>query len=306
MGVDATTADWLLDGDPAIRWQTMCDLLDGTPTAVAKERATVATTGWGRRLLDEQDPEGTWAQGIYSPKWVSTTYTLLLLRRLGLPPDDRDGRRGCRTLWDRIIVDGGVTWANTTAMPDVCVTAMFLALDHYFDNRDPRRDTATAWMLDQQLPDGGWNCSANRSGSTHGSFHTTISVLEALADIGDPAHEEAARRGREFFLDHRMYRSHRTGEVAHPSFTRLSFPPRWYYDILRGLDHFRLVDAPHDDRLDDALEVLVSKRRTDGRWPVQNKHQGLVWFDMETGRRPSRWNTLRALRVLAWCRPGGP
>ena len=294
------TLDWLLDGDPAIRWQTQRDLLDRAASTVKRERAKVATIGWGRRLLDEQDPEGTWAQGVYSPKWVSTTYTLLLLRRLGLPPTNRFGKRGCRALWDRIIVDGGVTWENTTVMPDVCVNAMFLTLDFYFDNRDSRRETAIDWMFEQQLADGGWNCQALRSGSRHSSYHTTIQVLEALAEIGDPAHDEAAARGREFFLAHRLFKSHRTGEVSHPSFTKFSFPPRWYYDVLRGLDHFQSVAAPYDVRLDDAIELLHSKQRKDGRWPVQNKHTGRVWFDMESGREPSRWNTLRALRVLKW------
>jgi hypothetical protein len=300
MDSDTELIGWLLEGDPAIRWQTRHDLMDRAPAAVHRERARVATTGWGRRLLDEQDAEGTWARSVYSPKWISTTYTLLLLRRLGLPPQDPDGRRGCRALWSRIIVDGGVTWSNTTVMPDVCVTAMFLTLDYYFDNRDRRREAALAWMLEQQLDDGGWNCDARRTGSEHGSYDTTISVLEALEEIGDPAHEPAAARGREFFLRHRMYKSHRTGAVSRRSYTMLSFPPRWHYDVLRGLDYFRLVNAPYDDRLDDALELLVSKRRKDGRWPVQNKHAGRVWFDMETGRQASRWNTLRALRVLRW------
>jgi hypothetical protein len=298
VGLDAAVADWLLDGDPAIRWQVMRDLLPTTASSVASERAAVATSGWGRRLLDEQDPEGTWAQGIYSPKWTSTTYTLLLLRSLGLDPRHPDGRRGCTVLWDRVEVDGGITWSRSTLRPDVCVTAMFIALAAYFELADPRRDTALTWLLDQQLPDGGWNCSANRSGATHSSFHTTISVLEALAEVGEPALDEPASRGRKFFLEHRLYRSHRTGEVVHPSFTKLSFPTRWHYDVLRGLDHFRLVDAPSDERLDDALGLLVSKRRKDGTWPAQNKHPGLVWFDMERGGQPSRWNTLRALRVL--------
>lgn len=300
MDLDVTLIDWLLEGDAAIRWQVMEGLLDRAPATVQRERAKVATEGWGKRLLDEQDPEGTWANGVYSPKWVSTTYTLLLLRRLGISPRNPDARRGCRTLWERIIVDGGVTWENTTVMPDICVNAMFLALDYYFGNRDPRREDAVVWMLDEQLDDGGWNCQANRSGADHSSYHTTISVLEALAEIDDRAHEPAADRGREFLLAHRLYKSHRTGEVSHPSFTKFSFPPRWYYDVLRGLDYFQSVDAPHDERFDDALELLAAKRRKDGKWPVQNKHAGRVWFDMETGRQPSRWNTLRALRVLRW------
>ncbi len=127
-----------------------------------------------------------------------------------------------------------------------------------------------------------------------------MTVLETLAQIDNPEHDDAARRGREFFLEHRLYKSHRTGEIVHPSFTRFSFPPRWFYDVLRGLEYFASVRAPHDERLDDALELLRSKQRKDGKWPVQNKHSGRVWFDMETGREPSRWNTLRALRVLRW------
>jgi hypothetical protein len=301
MDIDSSVVDWLLEGDSAIRWQTMRDLLDRNPSTVRGERARVATTGWGKRLLDEQDPEGTWAQGsIYGPKWISTHYTLLLLRRLGFPPANPAGRRACLALWNSVDVDGGITWSTSTVMPDACVSAMFVTLDYYFDNRDPRRDDVVAWLRDQQLGDGGWNCQANRRRVNHSSFHTTMTVLETLAQIGNPEHDDAARRGWEFFLEHRLYKSHRTGEIVHPSFTRFSFPPRWFYDVLRGLEYSASVRAPHDERLDDALELLRSKQRKDGKWPVQNKHSGRVWFDMETGREPSRWNTLRALRVLRW------
>jgi hypothetical protein len=301
MDIDSVVVDWLLDGDPAIRWRTMQDLLDRAPGAVHRERARVATAGWGKRLLDEQDPEGTWANGsTYGPKWISTHYTLLLLRRLGLPPDNSAGRRACRALWSSVDVDGGITWPTSTVMPDVCVSAMFVTLDHYFDIRDPRRDEVVAWLREQQLVDGGWNCQATRRRVRHSSFHTTMTVLETLEQIDDREHDDAARRGREFFLEHRLYKSHHTGEIVHPSFTKFSFPPRWFYDVLRGLEYFASVKAPHDERLDDALDLLRSKQRKDGKWPVQNKHSGRVWFDMETGRRPSRWNTLRALRVLRW------
>ena len=182
---------------------------------------------------------------------------------------------------------------------------MFVALAVYFRCEDDQIDGVVSWTLDQQLEDGGWNCRTLRSGSNHGSYHTTITVLEMIAELQangyhDPSLEAAAQRGREFFLAHRMYRSHRTGEVSHPTFTKLSFPPRWHYDVLRGLDYFQAEGVRSDERLGDAIELLEGKRRKDGRWPVQHKHAGRVWFDMETGRRPSRWNTLRALRVLRW------
>lgn len=290
--------DWLLDGDPSIRWQVMQDLLDRAPSTFARERAKVATSGWGKRLLDEQDPEGTWAHGIYSRKWVSTTYTLLLLWRMGLPGTNRAARRGCARLWDAMIVDGGITSPTATSQPDTCISAFWLLLAAYYGHNDDRIPAVIDWVLDSQLADGGWNCDTIRTGSSHGSFHTTIQVLEALTEM--EAHGDAAARGREFLLDHHLYRSHRTGEIANRAFTMLSFPPRWHYDVLRALEHFRLVDAPVDERLDDALDLLRSKQRKDGRWPVQNKHGGLVWFDMESGREPSRWNTLRATRVLRW------
>ncbi len=290
--------EWLLDGDAAIRWQVMQDLLDRAPSTVDRERAKVATTGWGKRLLDHQDPEGTWAHGIYGRKWVSTTYTLLLLRRLGLRGTNRAAQRGCARLWEAMVVDGGITSPTATTPPDTCISAFWLLLAAYYNHHDDRIPAVTDWVLESQLDDGGWNCETIRTGSNHSSFHTTIQVLEALQEMG--GHEDAASRGREFLLEHRLYRSHRTGEVVNKAFTMLSFPPRWHYDVLRALEHFRVADAPVDSRLDDALDLLRSKQRKDCRWPVQNKHGGLVWFDMESGREPSRWNTLRAMRVLRW------
>ncbi|MGD2060116.1 MAG: hypothetical protein PVF87_04560, partial [Acidimicrobiia bacterium] len=180
----------------------------------------------------------------------------------------------------------------------------YVCLATYFGYEDPRIAEAVAWLLDNQLEDGGWNCRSPRFGDRHSSFHTTISVLEAFAEIerSTPPAEVglAAQRGREFLLAHRLYRSHRTGEVADPVLTRLSFPPRWHYDLLRGLDHLQAVNAPWDERCQDAIDLLVSKRRKDGAWPLQHRHTGRVWLDMEKQGGPSRWNTLRALRVLRW------
>ncbi len=303
---DPTIVAWLLEGDPAIVWQTLRDLTDAAPEVVDHERTLVATTGWGAALLARQDDDGTWGGGLYGPKWISTTYTLLLLRRLGLDPTEPRAGRGVERIWDGArYFDGGLTPAASINAPEACATSMYLALAFYFDVQHPAVGPAFDWLLANQLPDGGWNCRAVRFDDRHSSFHTSILALEALAeaDRREPGRADIAAAmagGREFFLQHRLYRSHRTGTIANPVFTRLSFPPRWHYDILRGLDHFATTGSPHDDRFLDALDVLIRKRRGDGTWPVQNKHAGRVWFDMEASGRSSRWNTLRALRVLRW------
>ena len=168
----------------------------------------------------------------------------------------------------------------------------------------PRIDRLVEWLLDQQMADGGWNCERNRSGAVHGSFHTSITVLEALLErsrrVPDARLGEAAARGRSFFLDHRLYHSHRTGEVVDRVFTMFSFPPRWHFDALRGLDYFQAAGAPRHPALEDAIGLVHRRRRDDGTWPLQHVHRNRVWFTMERGGQPSRWNTLRALRVLEW------
>jgi hypothetical protein len=300
------TIDWLLAGDASVRWQTKRDLLDQQSNLYETDRTDVATTGWGRRLLEYQDPEGSWAGGLYSPKWTSTTYTLLSLRTCGLMPGHPAALRGVELLWGGArYFDGGLTPATSIDHPEACITSMYVALAKYFGFEDCRVGTALDWLLAVQLDDGGWNCRTVRFGERHGSFHTSISALEALAEAhrAEPTRADittAMERGRTFFLDHRLFKSHRYGTIADPVFTRLSFPPRWHYDILRGLDHFAATDSPGDERYGDALDVLARRRRKDGTWPLQHKHAGSVWFDMEDPGGPSRWNTLRALRVLRW------
>ena len=300
------TIDWLLAGDASIRWQTRRDLLDQPPDIYEADRAEVARTGWARQLLDRQDPEGTWAGGLYSPKWTSTTYTLLLLRLCGIVPGDARVLRGVELLWSGAhYFDGGLTAAATIAKPEACITSMYVALAKYFGFDDPRVEAAIGWLLVNQLDDGGWNCRTVRFEERHGSFHTSISALEALAEVHsvEPDRAEvidAMKRGREFFLDHRLFKSHRRDTIADPVFLRLSFPPQWHYDILRGLDHFAAMDSPGDERYGDALALLVRSQRKDGTWPLQRKHAGKVFFDMERTGGPSRWNTPRALRVLRW------
>lgn len=297
---------WLLDGDAAVRWQVLADLLDRPEEEVAAERARVATTGWGARLLAEQDADGSWAGALYSPKWTSTTYTLLLLRQLGLPADDERARAGCLVLLDGASwYGGGVTFAKTVREPETCITAIVVSLAAAFGVRDSRVEAALAWLLEQQLADGGWNCDTVRRGSRHGSFNTTILALEALqaraeAAGPDAVADAAAARGREFFAAHGLYCSHRTGRVVDPAYTRMVFPPGWHHDLLRGLDHFRAARAPTDPRLGEAVQRLLARRRPDGRWAGHARYPGRYWFELERAGRPMRITTLQALRVLRW------
>ncbi len=306
---------WLLDGDPAICWQALRDLAGAGERTVEHERRKVARDGWGARLLARQDPEGTWAGslssdgGLYSPKWISTTYTMLMLRDFGLSPSTRRARKACKLLLaGGLQRDGGInygTWAKWTGRSETCVTGMVLSILSYFEYEDPRLDIVASHLLEQQMPDGGWNCR-RPYGATHGSVHTTISALEGLRHY--QLHRgrrlqhvrTAQHRGREFLLVHRLFRSHRTGKVIKSEFTRFSFPPRWHYDILRALDYFQAVNAPRDPRLTEAIDIVRSNQRQDGRWSLQHSHKGKTYFNLERLGAPSRWNTLRALRVLNW------
>jgi hypothetical protein len=297
--------EWLLAGDPSIRWQTLEHL--GAPAEeVEAERSRVATEGWGAQLLAHQDPEGTWAHGLYSPKWVSTTYTMLLLRDLGLPPSHPQAQRACAVMLDAAVGPDSVDpvgWASET-----CISGLVLSILSAFRVDDARVDRFVDHLLGEQMADGGWNCRYRR-GAHHASMNTTILALEGLLRYERhrarqarklTAVREAQRRAHEFLFVHHLYRSHRTGQVIQPTYRKLAFPPQWHYDVLRALDHLRDAGAPRDARLADAVDVVRGKQKPDGRWVLEHRYRARDWFQMETVGRPSRWNTLRALRVLAW------
>jgi len=300
--------DWLLEGDPAVRWQVLADLLDAPVAEVDAARAEVAEQGWGSALLALQDPDGGWAHSLYSPKYTSTTYTLLLLQRLGLPPGDERTLTGVRRLWDgATFTDGGLTLARSIGLPEACITSMLVGLASGFGLRDPRVPVAVDWLVRAQLPDGGWNCRSVRDGSRHGSFHTTILALEGLLAYGRTGGavpvEEPMAHGRRFLLEHRLCRSHRCGEVVDPRYLRMPFPPGWHYDVVRALEHFREAGASPDPRMQDGVDAIERLRLADGRWPRHVPYSGKYWFTLEPAG-PSRLATLRALRLQRWWQAG--
>ena len=320
--MDESVLNWLMEGDPAIRWQVLRDLIGAERRAVEAERQKVAVSGWGAQLLALQEPSGRWGGGIYSPKWISTHYTLFTLRQLGLPPEDLQAKKACELLLESgFSEDGGINYFRKSyKYSETCITGMLLNMLAYFHFKDERLEHISAHLVRQQMEDGGWNCESYR-GAMHSSFHTTMSVLEGLeayqvlkgeASSGSEiavAKEKAQRQGHEFLLAHRLFRSHRTGEVIDERMLRFPFPPRWRYDVLRALDYFQgLGDGRmligKDERMSEAIEVIRKKRMPDGRWPAHAGMSGRVYFEMEKAGQPGRWSTLRALRVLRWWEAG--
>jgi hypothetical protein len=300
---------WLLDSDPSIRWQVMRDLMDEPNEVVAGERSRVAFEGWGSRLLDLQEPDGQWGGGTFRPLWTSTFYTLLLLWDLGLDPTSERARQAIGLVRD-------CTWGPYfddapffEGEGEPCINGRVLALGAYFGEAS---DRLVDRLLHEQLEDGGWNCEAPPS--KRSSFHTTICVLEGFLEYekargATTAVKDARLRGQEYLLERSMFRSLSTGRVIDPDrktgdrcrWTQFSFPTRWHYDVLWGLDYLRRAGVDPDQRVAEAIDLVEKKRDGYGQWPLENPHAGEVHFDMEDGAgEPSRWNTLRALRVLDW------
>ena len=295
--------NWLLEGDVAIQYQVQRDLL-GSERPDLQQR--IATEGWGARFLQARQPNGHWGRGFYQPKWISTHYSLLDLRHLCLPADHPLPAESISIiLRENKSEDGGINPARSIEHSDVCINGMVLNYGCYFGVPQEPLHSIVDFLITQHMPDGGFNCRSNRSGAVHSSLHTTISVLEGIWEYKIRGYtyrldklEEMAAAAREFILQHQLFLSDRTGEIIDKRFLMLSFPSRWRYDILRALDYFQAAGIPFDSRMQPALDVLLHKRRKDNTWPVQAKHAGQTHFDMEQTGRPSRWNTLRALRVL--------
>jgi len=310
---NSAVIQWLLDTDPAIRWQVMRDLTDAPAEEIAAERAKVATAGWGARLLALQGSDGRWGGAAWNWGWTSTMHVLMLLRDFGLDPTGDEAQRAVGLVRDR------VTWRGCgppecddnpffAGELEPCINGQVGAVGAYFG-----QDVSgiVARLLGEQLPDGGWNCEAE-NGSTRSSFNTTICVLEALLEYelaggSSPAVTAARLRGQEYLLERRLFRRKSTGEVivqdrkGGAAFTRFAFPTWWHYDVLRGLEYLRRAGVAPDDRMAEAIDLVASKRDGDGRWPLEVQYPGPMSVEIDGGEgRPSRWNTLRALQVLDW------
>ncbi|HTS62641.1 MAG TPA: hypothetical protein VMH28_11500 [Candidatus Acidoferrales bacterium] len=312
-----TVLDWLLDSDPAIRWQVLRDLVHAPAEVVAAERARVAAEGWGARLLALQGEDGQWAGGACFPAegwrrgdegqpWTATLPTLQLLHDFGVDPRSDRARRAVALVRDHCRWEhAGQPFFSGEVEP--CINGRTVTLGVYF-NQDV--DGVVARLLSEQLNDGGWNCEAE-NGSVRSSFATTINVLEGLlaferATGGSAQSIAARRRGEEYLLERNLFRRKSTGEVVNPAWLQFSFPARWHYDVLRALEYFRSARDLPDTRMDEAIGLLRSKQQPDGTWLLEYTHPGKVHFALEDGdSRPSRWNTLRALRVLGWYEQSG-
>ena len=311
---------WLLDSDPAIRWQTMQDLTDAPGEQVAAERARVATEGMGVRLLALQGADGRWGGAAWNRGWNSTMHVLMLLRDFGLDPASDQARHAVGLVRD------GVTWKGCGPQEcddnpffagelEPCINGQVGAVGAYF-GQDVRGIVNR--LLGEQLADGGWNCEAE-NGSTRSSFNTTICVLEALLEHerstgSSPEVTEARLRGQEYLLERRLFRRRSTGAVidydrkdglgggpGHPAWTRFAFPTWWHYDVLRGLEYLRRAGVAPDERVAEAIDLVASKRDGEGRWLLETRYPGVMPVELdECEGQPSRWITLRALRVLDW------
>jgi hypothetical protein len=308
-----TVIDWLLDSDPAIRWQVMRDVTHEPADVVAAERSKVATEGWGARLLALQTPDGLWAGSAFSQERTDTFHVMELLRRLGLDPDSEQARRAVGLVREHVTWGDGAWWNPPWAESrffegevEPCINGNVVETGSYFG---VDMTSLVERLLGEQLADGGWNCEVE-NGATVSSFGTTINVLEGLLEheraSGGSAEVRAAReRGEEYMRERRLFRRKSTGEVIDPSWLQFSFPTWWHYDVLRGLDYLRAAEVEPDERVAEAIEIVEGHRDSDGRWPLQNVHEGEAHFQMEDGDgQPSRWNTLRAMRVLRWFAQG--
>lgn len=305
--------DWLLDSDPAIRWQVMRDLIDAPEEEIAQERARIANEGIGAKILELQDSDGTWSGVAWNPGFNSTMHALILLRELGLDPLSEEAIRALKLVHDK------VTWKGCgpeecdqnsyfTGEIEPCINGQVAASGAYFDQNV---QGIIDRLLNEQLSDGGWNCDAE-IGSTRSSFNTTICVLEALLEYeistgGNPKVKNARLRGQEYLLERHLFRRKSTGAIIKydrkggAPWSLFAFPTWWHYDILRGLDYLRKAGVTPDERVNDAIELVASKRNPDGRWNLDILFPGQMLVDLnEEAGQPSRWITLRALRVLNW------
>jgi hypothetical protein len=301
---------WLLDSDPAIRWQVMRDLTDEAPRAIAAERSRVATVGWGKQLLARQSRAGNWDG---APRdWrddlpasdrvlLITLYSLVALMDFGLDPAGSAARKMIAGIEKRVVFKRLGNRPFLEGETEPCINGRILGIGAYFGKRS---DALAHRLLGEQLEDGGWNCEAPKSARS--SFHTTICVLEGLLEYERAGRKSAAvtkarKRAENYLLERGMFRSLRTGQVIDKHWLRFAFPTFWHYDVLRGLDYLRNAGVKPDGRVNQAIEIVIARRHQNGRWPMNLVHPEYIPLELETETgSASQWNTLRALRVLRW------
>jgi hypothetical protein len=295
----------------------MRDLLDRPEPEWQEERARVETEGFGARLLSFQDEDGQWAGGSFVPRefdfrewqevgqpWTATCFSLSQLREFGLDPRSDRAKRTVELIGHSSRWDGGQPfWEGET---EECINGRTVADGAYFGvDVSP----IVARLAGERLSDGGWNCE-RANGSVRSSFATTINVLEGLLEFervtgGTPESRAARSTGEDYLLERRLFRRLSTGDVADERWLALAHPNRWHYDVLRALDYFRgsgiATGAAPDPSLGEAIEHLRTKRQPDGSWLLDWSPPGRIWFEIDGGvGTPSRWVTLRAMRVLKW------
>ena len=297
-----SATDWLMDADPAVRWQVMRDLLDAPAVDVSAERAKVATEGWGAQILAAQDPDGRWSGGTFFPEWIATLDALHMLYLFGLEPESGEAKRALAPVHEaaRWEYDTDLRFWDGEVEP--CINGRTVAIGAYFG-----QDVTgiVDRLLNDQMADGGWNCEQER-GSTRGSFDSTLNVLEGLLEYerstgasGDVA--AARRRGEEYLLDRRLLRRLSDGDIPQKRWLYVGFPNKWFYDVVRVLEYVRQARSAPDERMTEALDIVESKRGADGRWPLDHAYHDTLLVDLdEVEGGPSRWITLRGLRILRW------
>lgn len=295
--------EWLLEGDASIQYQAWRDLL-GSDKKNFQDR--IAIEGWGLNFLLKQHSNGHWGDRFYQPKWISTHYTLLDLRNINLPNKNEAVQKTIKSvLQNNKAEDGGIRLGPSTSQySDVCVNGMFLNYASYFKASEIILQSIVDSILAEIMTDGGFNCRTTRSGAIHSSLHSTISVLEGFTEFQKAGYNyrkkeisDAINSGIEFILMHRLFLSDRTGQLIDKNFLKLTYPCRWQYDILRAMDFFQYAGVKWDNRMTEAITYLLKKQNKDGTWNMQAAYSGQVHFIMEKAGKPSRWNTLRMLRI---------
>lgn len=300
---DKEILKWLLEGDVSIQYQCYRDLLGIDKLDL---QAKIAVDGWGKELLSRREKNGHWGGGFYKAKWISSHYTLLELKHLAISPNIPEIAETIQIIFkNERASDGGVNPVGSVKYSDVCINGMVLNYACYFKTEEQLLKPVVDFLLSQKMKDGGFNCHSNRKGATHSSFHTTLSVLEGIMEYEKNGYKyrinelfEAKKSSQNLLFEHNLFRSDKTNTIIKTSFLKFPYPARWYYDILKAMDYFQMSDTKHVKGMNEALDLIINRRNTDGLWKLSAPYPGRVHFTMEQAGKSSRWNTLRALRVL--------